>query len=127
MKGRESLRVLPKSAIGIPVNYALGQRKWLMNVYLDGRLELSNNRAENAIRPFVVGRKNWLFCNSVKGAKASAVIYSIIETAKSNGLKPFDYLKFLFDTILNTTMGNLDFLLPWGEAMPDFCRMPLKD
>jgi hypothetical protein len=65
-------------------------------------LELSNNRAENAIRPFVVGRKNWLFCNSVKGAKASSVVYSIIESAKANGLKPFDYLQFLLMTVPNT-------------------------
>ena len=122
----ETLRVLPKSVIGIPVNYALGQREWLMNVYLDGRLELSNNRAENAIRPFVVGRKNWLFCNSVKGAKASAITYSIIETAKANGLKPFDYLQFLLETVPNTTTGSLDFLMPWGNAVPDYCRMPVK-
>ena len=122
----EALRVLPKSAIGIPVNYALGQRKWLMNVYLDGRLELSNNRAENAIRPFVAGRKNWLFCNSQKGARASAVVYSIIETAKANGIKPFDYLQFLLETMPNTTTGSLNFLLPWGKAVPDYCRIPVK-
>ena len=122
----ESLQVLPKSAMGTAIHYALGQRRWLMNFYLDGRCELSNNRAENSIRPFVMGRKNWLFCNSQKGAKASSVVYSIIETAKANGLKPFDYLQFLFETMPNTTTGSLDFLLPWGEAVPEFCRLPAK-
>jgi transposase len=121
----DSIRALPKSALGVPVGYALSQRKWLMNVYLDGRLELSNNRAENAIRPFVVGRKNWLFCNSQRGAKASSVVYSIIETAKANGIRPFDYLQFLFETVPNTTTRSLDFMLPWGEAVPEHCRIPV--
>jgi len=120
----EILRVLPKSALGAAIRYAQDQRPWLMNVYLDGRTELSNNRAENAIRPFAVGRKNWLFSDSVKGAKASAVVYSLIETAKENGLKPFEYLEFLFETMPNSTTGMLDDLLPWGGAVPERCRMP---
>ena len=120
----ETLRVLPKMPMGEAISYALGQRRWLMNVYLDGRTELSNNRAENAVRPFAVGRKNWLFCDSVKGAKASAIVYSIIETAKANGLKPFEYLKFLFESMPNTTTGKLDELLPWGGSVPVCCRMP---
>ena len=124
----ETLMVLPKSAIGKAVNYALEQKERLMNVYLDGRAEISNNRAENAIRPFAVGRRNWLFCNTVNGANASATTYSIIETAKANGLKPFDYLEFLFETVPNTATGEaLDSLLPWGEAVPEHCRMPVKE
>jgi len=83
-------------------------------------------RAENSIRPFVMGRKNWLFCNSQKGAKASSTIYSVIETAKANGLKPFEYLKFLFETVLDSTTGRLPSLLPWGDAVPDYCRMTVK-
>jgi uncharacterized Fe-S cluster protein YjdI len=121
-----TLRVLPKSAMGRAVAYALDQRPWLMNVYLDGRCELSNNRIENSVRPFALGRKNWLFCNTVNGAKASAIVYSIIETAKANGLKPFEYLEFLFETIPNVTTGALDSLLPWGDAVPERCRMPVK-
>jgi hypothetical protein len=121
-----TLRVLPKSAMGRAIGYALDQRQWLMNVYLDGRCELSNNRAENAVRPFAVGRKNWLFCNTVNGAHASAIVYSVIETAKANGLKPFEYLEFLFETIPNSTTGALDSLLPWGDAVPERCRMPVK-
>jgi len=120
----ETLDTLPKMPLGKAVQYTQGQRRWLMNVYLDGRLELSNNRAENSIRPFVIGRKNWLFSNSQKGARASSVIYSIIETAKENGLKPFEYLKFLLETVPNATTGELDSLLPWGEAVPERCRMP---
>ena len=122
----ETLRILPKSAMGVAIRYALDQRPWLMNVYLDGRTELSNNRAENAVRPFAVGRKNWLFCNTVKGARASAMVYSVIETAKANGLKPFEYLEFLFKSIPNTTTGELDDLLPWGSSVPERCRMPIK-
>lgn len=118
-----TLGVLPKMAMGKAVNYAFEQRRWLMNVYLDGRTELSNNRVENSVRPFAVGRRNWLFCNSVKGATASAVVYSLIESAKANGLKPFDYLKFLFESVPNTTTGELDSLLPWGESIPEYCRM----
>ncbi len=91
----QTLPVLPKTTLGQAVQYGLQQRQWLMNVYLDGRTEFSNNLAENAVRPFAVGRKNWLFCNTVKGAEASAVVYSLIETAKANGLKPFEYLLFL--------------------------------
>jgi hypothetical protein len=124
----ETLLALPKSAIGKAVHYALEQRPWLMNVYIDGRTELSNNRAENAVRPFCVGRKNWLFCNTVNGANASAVVYSIIETAKANGLKPFEYLEFLFETVPNTHTGDaLDSLLPWGGAVPDRCKMQKKE
>jgi len=122
----ESLSVIPKSTMGIAIGYALDQRPWLMNIYLDGRTELSNNRVENAVRPFAVGRKNWLFCDTVKGAQASAVVYSVIETAKANGLKPFEYLEFLLESLPNTTTGGLDDLLPWGGVIPQRCRMPVK-
>ena len=66
-----------------------------MILSLDGRLEMDNNRIENAIRPFVIGRKNWLFSDTVRGAEASANIYSVIETAKTNGLDPYRYLLHL--------------------------------
>ena len=121
------LRILPKSVTGKAIHYALEQKRWLMNVYLDGRTELSNNLIENSVRPFAVGRKNFLFANTVKGAASSAVIYSLIETAKANGLKPFDYLEFLFETLPNTTTSSLDTVLPWGDAVPERCRMPVKN
>ena len=63
---------------------------------LDGRLEISNNRAERSIKPFVIGRKNWIFCNTPSGARSSAVYYSLVETAKENGLNPFEYLSWIF-------------------------------
>ena len=85
-------RTLPKSALGTALTYACEQKPYLMNVYLDGRLEISNNKSERSVKPFVMGRKNWLFCNTPKGAEASSIAYSIIETAKENGLKPFEYL-----------------------------------
>jgi len=122
----ETLLCLPKSATGKAINYALDQREWLMNVYLDGCAEISNNRAENAVRPYALGRRNWLFCNTVKGAEASAVIYSIIETAKENGLKPFEYLEFLLESMPAAKMGHLDALLPWGESVPADFRMPVR-
>ena len=119
----KSLNALPKSLLGAALHYAVQQEKYLMNIYLDGRTELSNNRAERSIKPFVMGRKNWLFCNTPKGARASSVIYSVIETAKENGLKPFEYLKFLFEAIPNSTTAQLDAFLPWSDSIPAACKL----
>jgi len=116
--------ILPKTATGRAIHYALSQREWLMNVYLDGRTELSNNRIENSVRPYALGRRNWLFCNTVNGANASAIVYTIIETAIANNLKPFEYLEFLLETAPAATPKTIDTLLPWGEAVPVKCRMP---
>jgi transposase len=123
----ESLGALPKSLLGEAVHYALSQRKYLENVFLDGRLELSNNRCERSVKPFVMGRKAWLFSNTPAGAKASSVMYSIIETAKENGLHPFHYVKFLLEKLPNTTTGELEDLLPWSECLPECCRVPGKE
>jgi len=79
----------------------------------DGRLEIDNNAAENAIRPFVIGRKNWLFSDSVKGVTASANLYSLIETAKANGLEPYAYLRYLFTELPKAkTVDAIEALLP---------------
>ena len=121
-----SLKDPPKTGLGKAKHYALSQRVYLERVLLDGRLEISNNRAERSIKPFVIGRKNWLFANTAKGAKASSVIDSIVETAKENVLKPFEYLLFLLRTLPNATTAVLDSLLPWGDAVPDECRRPGK-
>ena len=118
-----ALGALTKSLLGKAVHYLLAQRPYLENVYEDGRLELSNNRAERSIKPFVIGRKNWLFSATAKGAKASSVIYSMIETAKANGLKPFEYLKYLFETMPNIRNEKYESLLPWSETLPDRCRV----
>jgi len=80
-------RTLPKSLLGQAIAYSLSPWDKLTAFLQDGRLELNNNRSERSIKPFVIGRKNWLFANTPRGAKASATIYSVIETAKENGLQ----------------------------------------
>lgn len=92
-------RAVTQNMLGKAFTYAVNQEEKLRRVLEDGRIELSNNRAERSIKPFVIGRKNWLFCNTPKGAKSSAIVYSIIETAKENGLKPYEYLKWVFEQI----------------------------
>jgi hypothetical protein len=110
----------PKSNMGLALAYALNQKIHLENVLCDGRLELSNNRAERSIKPFVIGRKNWLFSNTEKGADASAMFYSLIETAKENGLRPYDYLKYIFETAPNLDIvhnpDSVERLLPWNTS-----------
>lgn len=119
-------KVLPKSALGLAIKYCQKQWDKLTAFLKDGRLEISNNRAERSIKPFVIGRKNWLFSNTPKGAQTSAIIYSIVETAKENGLNPFEYLTYLFEQLPNLDTNDkeaLDQLLPWSSALPDFCRI----
>ena len=87
-----AVKTAPKSALGKALHYLLEQWPYLVRYLEDGRLELSNNRAERSIKPFVMGRKNWLFANTPAGAQSSAVIYSLIETAKENPLDPYRYL-----------------------------------
>jgi transposase len=89
-------QVPPTSATGKALHYLHNEWEKLIRYLDDGRLEIDNNAAENAIRPFVIGRKNWLFSDSVKGVTASANLYSLIETAKANGLEPYAYLRHLF-------------------------------
>lgn len=98
------IRATPKSAVGKAIGYMLSQQKYLRNVLLDGRLELSNNRAERSIKPFVICRKNFLFANTPGGAAASAVFCSLIETAKETGVDPFGYLAHVFRTAPGTDM-----------------------
>jgi transposase len=90
---------------------------------LDGRLEISNNRAERSIKPFVIGRKNWLFANTPNGARASAVYYSLIVTAMENGLNPFEYLTWIFTNAPNLGkqgyVAKLDDFLPGSTALPE--------
>ena len=112
---------VPKSMLGAALTYAVRQESWLMNVFLDGRLELSNNRAERSVRPFALGRKNWLSSNTPKGADASAAIYSIVETAKANGLKPFTYLNFLLEHLKNG--GSIEACLPWTPLAQKTCKL----
>jgi transposase len=108
---------VPKSKLGEALGY-LAKNWEKLNVYTtDGRLNIDNNPVENAIRPFAIGRKNWMFSQSVKSAKASAMLYSLIETAKANGLEPQAYLTHLFRDLPNcNTLEQFEQLLPWNHT-----------
>lgn len=120
-------RTLPKSKLGEAITYCLNQWDKLTAFLTDGRLEIDNNRSERSMKPFVIGRKNWLFANTPRGAKASATIYSVIETAKENGLNPFQYLKYLFEQLPQLPDPRdpqaLDDFLPWSPKLPLTCRV----
>ena len=106
-------RAPPTSATGKALHYLRREWEKLIRYLGDGRIEIDNNGAENAIRPFVVGRKNWLFSASVKGVKASANLYSLIETAKANNLEPYANLRHLFTELPKaTTVEDIEALLP---------------
>lgn len=113
-----------KNGFGKAVHYTIEQWKYLERYLLDGGLEISNNRAERSIKPFVIDRKNFLFANTPRGAKASAVMFSIIETAKENGLNPFEYLTYIFRTAPNLELKKhpeqVAGLLP--DAVPEAVR-----
>lgn len=116
-------KTLPQSLLGKALQYAINQKKYLLSFLKDGRIEMSNNRAERSIKPFVIGRKNWLFCNTPGGAKSSAVIYSIVETAKENGLNPYEYLKFVFEQLQTKQSVYISDLLPWSDKTPQSCKL----
>jgi len=106
-------KVPPKTTLGKALHYLDHQWPRLIRYLDDGRYPIDNNLVENAIRPFAIGRKNWLFSASVNGAKASANLYSLIETAKANGLEPYAYLKRVFSELPNaTSFDEIDCLLP---------------
>lgn len=107
--------VVPKSLLGKAVHYALGQWPKLVRFLDHAVIPLDNNRAENAIRPFVMGRKAWLFAATPNGAVASARLYSLVETAKANGVEPHAYLTHLFQELPKAkTAGEIEALLPWN-------------
>lgn len=121
----QSPKALPESGLGKAATYCLNQWDKLTAFMADGRLELSNNLSERSIKPVVIGRKNWLFANTPRGARASATIYSIVETAKENGLSPFAYLCYLFEQMPNIDVGDIsvvDRLLPYSDEIPPICR-----
>jgi hypothetical protein len=106
-------RVAPQTLTGKALTYLDRQWPKLVRVLDDGRIPLDTNLVENAIRPFVLGRKNWLFADTVRGAHASANLYSVVETAKANGLEPFAYLRLVFTELPRaTTLPDFEALLP---------------
>ena len=104
----------------------MNQEPYLRRYLEDGHLSIDNNSAERAIKNFAVGRRNWLFAKSIRGADASAIVYSITETALLNGLKPYLYLTYILDQLRR--MGpfpeaeELDRLLPWSKELPEELR-----
>lgn len=114
-------QVLPQSLLGKAVHYALGQWPKLTVFLNHGEVPLDNNRLENCIRPFVIGRKGWLFSDTVPGARASANLYSLVETAKANNVEPHAYLSLLFAQLSYAkTVEDFERLLPWNvkAALP---------
>lgn len=111
------------SKIGDAILYALNQEKYLRRYLEDGHLSIDNNECERSIKNFAVGRRNWLFAKSIKGANASAIVYSITETAILHGLRPYNYLAYVMEKISQAPQfgddSYLNELLPWSSALPD--------
>jgi len=122
----ENRKPLAGAKFGAALVYAVNQKRQLSAFLLDGRVEISNNRVENMIRPFTLGRKNWMFADTPRGAKASAVAYSVIETAKANGLNPYQYLLYLFTTLPTVLTKNplveLSSFYPWAGEVQEKCQ-----
>ena len=109
------------------MNYAVYQEKYLRRFLDDPELPMDNNDAERSIRSFCVGKHNWHIIDSVNGAKASAFLYSIAESAKANGLKPYEYFRYLLSELVKLPRDNvpedvLNRIMPWSEELPDCCR-----
>lgn len=126
----ETLDPVPGSKLAEAVTYAHNQKPYL-SAFLDhGEVDISNNFAENAIRPFAVGRKNWLFSDTVKGAQSSAIVYTLVETAKANGLDPYAYLLRLLRELpylgRNPSQCDLDMFMPWLPTIHAACACPVS-
>ncbi len=120
-------KAAPKSLLGKAIAYALNLWPQLTTFLQDGHIPIDNNLAENAIRPFALGRKNWMFSASPAGAKASATLYSLIESAKANGLEPRAYLGFLFERLpLAKTASDIAALLPQNLCAEDIRPVPVN-
>ena len=111
-----------KGTLRAAFTYALNQEKYLRVFLTDGDVPIDNNASERAIRGFCIGKKNWQMIDTIHGAKSSAIIYSIVETAKANNLKPFDYVQHLLEEIPkhmnDKDCSFLEDLLPWSEKLP---------
>ena len=123
-------KLTPSSETAKGIRYSLNQEKYLRVFLTDPQIPMDNNLAEQAIRPFCVGKKNWKLIDTVHGAQASAILYSIVETAKANGLNIYQYFRHLLTVIPqhmeDTTLDFLDDLLPWSKNLPEICRKKKK-
>lgn len=117
--------IVPKSYAYEAVNYALNQWPYFENVLLDGRLELTNNRVERNLRPFTIGRNNWVTMKTDRGAHDSAMVYSIVQTALANNLKVYEYLVYLLKQMPNTNFNQhpelIEKFVPWSKELPANC------
>ncbi|MDD5845850.1 MAG: IS66 family transposase [Lachnospiraceae bacterium] len=132
--------VLPRGKTADGLNYSVNQEKYLRVFLTDGNVPIDNSASERAVKPFVLGKKNWMFINTVRGAHASAITYSITETAKANGLNPFYYLEHIFSVMKDyVTLDEnrkpdfsmlpksvIDELLPWSPSLPEKCQKPRR-
>lgn len=116
--------------MGKAVNYAMNNKDGLLGYLADGRVELSTNWIEGNIRKFVIGRKNFVAVDTVAGAKASAVCYSIVMSAMENGLNVYEYLKYLFQELPKRRKEKdgsiLESCLPWSKSLPPECYLNPK-
>lgn len=119
-------KVDPESKVGKTIKYSINQEKYLKMFLEDPDVPMDNNAAERAIRPFTIGRKNWVMVDTISGAKASAIAYSLVETAKANRLNVYEYFKHLLTEIPkhmdDTDLSFCEDLLPWSDALPPECR-----
>ena len=127
------MTVLPKGKTAEGMNYSLNQEKYLRVFLEDPMVPIDNSASERAIRPFTIGRKNWVLMNSVNGARASAIVYSIVETGKLNQLSCYNYFAHLLTELPKLCDENgtidtdkLDPLLPWSDELPEQCRKPRR-
>lgn len=124
------MTVTPKSKTGEGITYCINQEKYLKVFLDDGEVPMDNNAAEQAIRGFCIGKHNWHLIDTFEGAKASAIAYSIVETAKANNLKPYNYIEYLLTEIPkhmdDTDRSFLKKLLPWSKELPENCRRTMK-
>ena len=135
-------KVLPKGKTGEGLKYSINQEKYLRVFLTDGEVPLDNSASERSLKTFCVGKKNWILIKSIKGAHASAVLYSITETAKLNNLNPYYYLEYLFTEMPQYTkwdkdkkiqifnpdikLESLEYLLPWSTSLPEICYKPRR-
>lgn len=127
-------RVMPKSKTGEGLNYIINQEKYLKVFLENGDVPIDNSASERSIRTFCLGKKNWMFHNTARGASASALVYSIAETAKINNLRPYYYFKYILSEMAKycDNYGNMepnvsiDYLMPWSETLPEECRKPRR-
>jgi transposase len=117
---------LSQSRLGKAIQYCLNQWEPLNAFLLDGRPRIDNNRTERSIKPFVIARKNFLFCDTLGGAKSSAITFSLIESAKVNGFKPYDYIEYLLEKLPNASTKDLGSFMPLSDSIPERCRSQKK-